>query len=463
MQLFVWIPGILGSRLERRSNRREVWPPGPGAENGLGDRTYAQLTADLFASKVIDSVCIVPIYSPLDALFARAGVQDYPATGPRPPMARYPFAYDWRVDIESQAHILADELDGIVGSGDEIVFVAHSMGNYLVRYLIETPTFADRPFRACVRKYVSVNGPHAGAPIMLARIMALDKMDHIVAADVPRLLKTPPFAAGCELMPSPGSPGLFNGAAPIDIYDPATVATMGWGAANMATAARLWGELSAAGRAPGVEYVIVRSFVDGDGTGQNTIACVRHQGGRWRVERGPGDGDVPVWSCEAIGRADAVMPGSHLEIFKTHRFAQFFGAHVAPFVDLDFLAVPPSLQLQPLSRDIPASGPARFALVQDLPEDARFSQMEGVLTWMPLTTAGALDLSGRSVKTELVARSLEPATVLTVTAPPEPGVYRVVLEGAADGRRITDLPAAVVLVGPPADAGATAQPPRPPS
>ena len=287
--------------------------------------------------------------------------------------------------------------------------------------------------------------------------MGLDKMDHIVAADVPRLLSAAPFAAGCELMPAPGRDGLFNQAAPVDLYDPATVAHFGWGAQNMATARRFWADLAAGGRAPGVEYVIVRSFLDGDGTGQSTIADVRWNGAAWVVERGPGDGAVPVWSCEAIGRPDVVLPGEHLGVLATQGFAdQVFAPHIAPLVDLEFLAITASLKLQPLSRDVPAGGPARFAIVQDVAVAA--GDLQGALIWTPLTATGALDPSRRPVRTEVSLQPMEAASVVTVTAPARPGVYRVVLQGAADGVKITGAPGATVIVA----ASARAAHPPPP-
>jgi hypothetical protein len=423
----------------------------------LDDRTYAQLTDDLIATKVIDVVCVVPIYSPLDHLFVRADISDYdPAKAAD--AARLPFGYDWRMDIESQANILADRLDGATKDGDEIVFVAHSMGNYLCRYLIETGIFDGRGFRGRVKKLVSVNGPHAGAPVIIARMMGLDKMDHIVWSDVPRLLACPPFAAPSELLPAPDRQHLFNGETPIDIYDPAIVAHFGWGADNVTKARQFWGQLGAQQRAAGVEYVIVRSYLDGDMQGQSTIAGIRWTGETWTVERGPGDGAVPPWSAEALGPADVTLPGEHLGVFDTDRFvSDVFEPHIAPLIEAEFLGLQPSLKFQPLRRDVPAGGRASFALVQDMSNPA--ARFDGQVAWLLLTASGALDTTQKPLKDPLQIDDLKEATVVQLQVPEQPGAYRVVLQGAIDDEDMENNPATNVVVTPHQPANAPPPPP----
>jgi Lecithin:cholesterol acyltransferase len=456
MKLFVWVPGILGSRLERRADGAEIWPPSPTAVDGLDDRTYAQLTDDLIATKVIDAVCVVPIYSPLDQLFVRAGINDYDPSTPAD-MVRLPFGYDWRLGIETQASLLADRLDAATKDGDEIVFLAHSMGNYICRYLIETDVYAGRSFRGRVRQLVSVNGPHAGAPVIIARMMGLDKMDHIVWADVPRVLACAPFAAPCELLPAPGRNHLFNGANPINLYDAATVAHFGWGAANIAQASQFWGRIGAQKRADGVEYVIVRSYLDEDGEGQSTIAGVSWDGAAWTVQKGPGDGAVPPWSAEALGKADVTLPGEHLGVFDTDAFAtEVFQLYIAPLPEGDAQGLQPTLKLQPLRRDAPAGGQASFALIQDMSNPA--DRFDGYLVWCPLTPTGAIDMTQQRLKDPLTIDDLKEATVVQVQVPNQPGPYLVVLTGAIDDDDMETNPSAGVVVTP----VIPANPPPPP-
>jgi hypothetical protein len=449
MQLFVWIPGILGTRLQRRSNGSEVWPPAPDAENGLDDRTFDQLTANLAATQPIDAVCIVPIYSPLDDLFRRAHIPDYDPAHPAD-RARLSFGFDWRMDIESQAGLLADAIDRIITRpDDQIVFVAHSMGNYLCRYLIETDVFAGRFFieNRCVKKLVSINGPHAGAPVIIARMMGLDKMDHVVRADVPRLVACAPYAGACQLLPAPDRAHFFDGQTPIDLYDPATVAEFGWGAANMDKARQFWAQLGAQKKADGVEYVIVRSYLDQDGGGQSTIANVRRLNGSFTVEKGPGDGAVPPWSAEALGPATVTLPGEHLGVFDTGQFAtDVFRDHIADLIDFP-QGLQPTLRLQPLRRDVPAGGKAGFALVQDMANPAtRYS--DGV-TWFPITATGAPDRTRALVKQPLQIDDLTEATVVQLSVPNPPGPYRVVLTGLIDDEEPDEKPGASVVVSAP--------------
>lgn len=452
MKLIVWIPGIMGTKLARRTGAR-IWPPHPEAEGGLSERTGAQLTADLVHGGIIDEVCVCEVYEPLDRLFRRAGVLDIDEAGGGASMARLPFGFDWRLSIEKEADRLADVLDAI--DAEEVVFVGHSMGALFTRFLLEARRFHERPFRDRVTLFLSINGPHGGAATMVAKAIGLTKTAHIRFADQRAMLGTAPFSGAYQLMPSPREEDvMFDGERPVDFFDPAVAAHFGMGLENTAAAAAFRTTLAAGSKPAGCRYVAVASLVGAPGEA-SVIARLRHVEGAWRIEEEPGDGTVTHDSARALNFNDvAVMPGEHLGVITTTAFERLFLSEVLPerreLVESAAMALdepePEPMQLQPLESEVAAGAVLSVAVLK--PASRRGAAR---LVWQRID--GAEARAARDIRVTRASRRVEEveaaegaAPVLRILAPDEPGLYRLTLvsplaRGGRDASVIRVVPA----------------------
>lgn len=412
MRLFVWVPGILGSGLRRkRSPHEEIWPP--GANGTFKSRTFKQLTADLEPTQIIAKVCGVPIYSTIGELFVAAGVKRLTTRPTADSLLEHP--YDWRLGIEIEADRLAATLDQVTVSGDEIVLVGHSMGALLIRFLLEADRYATHPFISRVSRFVSINGPLLGAPIMLARALALEQTDFIKWSEQKKILAQPGFAGGYVLLPAPSRSQFFNGSIPLDLYSPDIQAHFGLGAANMVEAARMWERIAAGSRRSSIRYVLLSSLLDD----KRTIERVSFIDGQWTRVRDAGDGAVPPWSSRAITSAvrPEPIPGEHRGMIDTPQFRSLFSEHVA---QLPAPEAAPSITLQPLKQHVRAGGVAEFAVVREGAGGG-----EGVLAWTPVGDGGA-PTGPVELKTG-VALPQAAAPVISSRAPDRAGLYSVSL------------------------------------
>ena len=429
MRLFVWLPGILGSALKQRNAPGGViWPP--GQVDAFCSRTFAQLTDDLAPDGIVEDVCVVPVYSPMTNLFRQAGIAAY-AAGTGQAEAMMPFAYDWRRSLRDVAAELADLLDAQTADGDEIVIVAHSMGALTSRYLIEADVFAGRPFSGRISKFVSINGPLLGAPVMLARAMGLDQTEFIVWADQPKLLAFAPFAGAYCLLPSPWTGRLTNAGAAIDLWSPYYYQALQFGAQNMQEAQQFWAALDGKGCRAGVQYVLITSLLSDPATIEN----VDYANGAWAYHMGDGDSAVPPWSSRPDLPGALVpdpLPGDHLGVISTPGFRALFNQYVAPLPP----APAPVLLIQPLRSHLLASGVAEFSVVE-----TGAGADQATLTWT------LLDDDGNAVADPLAPQTVglpdQPAPVLRVKAPNAPGNYGVdlALGGQTAHTRVVVRPA----------------------
>ena len=91
-----------------------------------------------------------------------------------------PFPYDWRKDVSIEvSDALAAFLDGLP-AGQRIIFVAHSMGGLIVRWLLESGRYNRRPWFGSIDQFISISVPHLGAPLCLFRVLGLDDLAPLV-------------------------------------------------------------------------------------------------------------------------------------------------------------------------------------------------------------------------------------------------------------------------------------------
>ena len=418
MKLVVWIPGILGSRLVRRGSGAVVWPPGPASENLFEDRTFDQLTSpDLTQGGIIDAVALCcAVYQPVDDLFAAAGFVTAMA-GATAPLQCLTFAFDWRLDLTTTAKILAAQLNTLAANATEITFLGHSMGALLSRYMLEAKSLEGAPFRKKVTRLISMNGPQVGAAVMAARALGIEQTEFIAPADGRRVIAAPGYSGGMDLLPQPGQAAVFNGAIQIDLFDPYYAKAFQLGP-NIDAAKAFWADLKAGSRAPGVQYVIAHSLVDG----KQTPSVLRYKTA-WTVEMDTGDGTVTSASATAVkGDLVITLPGTHLGGLQTDEFRdQLFSLYISrPAVDERFMHTVPRVHLQAVRPSVEAREKMMFALVSH-PDKAKHA---GELAWFEVDAAGR----PRSA----VART--PVTIpagttptFSAEAPMKPGLYRVVL------------------------------------
>lgn len=244
----VVIHGILGARLQRAEDGREVWPGGMWR---LMTHDYADLALPIDPDTLEPSSDGIEAY----AFFDRAAGADFygellatlngpggyvPDDGVGPVGTSYEFFYDWRQDlVETAARLDAfiDEIRRRHGDPNlKVDIVAHSMGGLVVRYFIRygsadvlddphpVPTLAGD---AKVRRVVLLATPNFGSISGLQRMLmgarvGLASIDPEVGATWPSMY---------QLLPSPDRDWMIdNRGVQIDrdLYDVSTWRDWQW-------------------------------------------------------------------------------------------------------------------------------------------------------------------------------------------------------------------------------------------
>lgn len=169
----VFVPGLLGSRLRRRGDRKLLWPGSsvlswlpPG--RWLDELSYS--TGDMVPDGIVDEVVFVPpwvkqqCYGRLIAALERFGYHASRDGSPAADPALYVFAYDWRQDNRQSAKELARAVRdwSRYHPGAKAWIIAHSMGGLVSRWFIEKLGGED-----LVQRLFLVASPWDGAPMAL--------------------------------------------------------------------------------------------------------------------------------------------------------------------------------------------------------------------------------------------------------------------------------------------------------
>jgi len=326
MKAIVFVPGIMGSELFSGSGEK-LWPPKP-LETQFGyDRVDKLLGDDVRHGGIIENVMCFDFYGSLLTQFADLGFQQN-GTGKR----LYPFPYDWRLDLERTAERLADELGAADTDGaQEIHLVAHSMGGLVSRLVLETRTYANRPWFGKIKTFIALATPHQGAPLALARVLGLDSTLGISKSDFRKLASDPRYPSGYQLLPAPNEAACWSkndlAVGAVDIYDPATATGLGLNSQLLARARFLHDSL-AQGAAP----AHVRYFYFA-GTGHETVTRVNvlDLAGKYPTEEmvvtrteDAGDGTVPFWSALPRAVQKQVVVNEHAQVFRGMPFKRVF-------------------------------------------------------------------------------------------------------------------------------------------
>ncbi|MGZ5827786.1 MAG: esterase/lipase family protein [Xanthobacteraceae bacterium] len=314
MESIIFVPGGSGSRLEL--NNIEIWPPRP-IEMMIGYSRLSELQdRNVRATKVIDVISCVDVYKPLqDDLTAIANYLG----------CNYiDFRYDWRTNIFGSADQLALTVASSVANGaTQITLVGHSMGNLVIRALLEGGGHSSETWFNNITRYVGICGPHLGVPRILEFALGQKSYLGIRAQDMKTLSANPDYAACYQCLPFQGQQVLWdfrtNPPQAMDFYDPPTASTFGFNAKNLTAAKDLQQKLKDFGNKPNqIQYILIA------GSDQKTDEAIEYEGLNhyWVYPDKLGDGMIPLWSGAIQQFHPQTTPGDHLGIFKTHPFKQ---------------------------------------------------------------------------------------------------------------------------------------------
>jgi phospholipase A1 len=195
MKAVVFVPGIMGTELLTGAGEK-LWPPKPlETQFGYG-RTYELLGDDVRHGGIIENVVCFDVYGSLLKQFVELGFQQDGSE-----KRLYPFPYDWRLDLEHTAEGLASKLDTVNSDGArDIYLVAHSMGGLISRLVLETGTYANRPWFKKIRTFIAMATPHQGARSRLPECSAWTARSALargISASWPATLVIPRATSSC--------------------------------------------------------------------------------------------------------------------------------------------------------------------------------------------------------------------------------------------------------------------------
>jgi hypothetical protein len=336
MKCLVFAPGIMGSGL--RDNQGSVWPP-TAIEVIFGyNRVNALLNPNLTPTDPIQKLGPMGVYKSLLDDIAACG---YSAGNPSKRFISFP--YDWRQPNADTAQRLADLLDAEYPDPPpdlEITFLAHSMGGLVMRYVLESGVYDDRPWFPRIYRLITMGTPHFGASLSLFRLRGTDKSMGLSGPDIKRLANEPGFSSAFELVPPAFSALTTERPMPgdlpttIDPFDPAIAARLGMNPQNIALARSFWARLDLSRRPDHVEYF----FIVGSALKTNIRnEWINASQDPLPIERkSAGDGTVPIASALVVSIPHAFSQKKHVSIFTDRKVREYLyrfldaPAHVHP-------------------------------------------------------------------------------------------------------------------------------------
>lgn len=312
MRAIIFIPGILGSRMDL--NGEELWPPELLEWLTYYKRTVKMRDVNARSTAVLGRTYGVAVYDPIMKELDRIARL---VTG-----TRVNFHYDWRRDIGATADLLSVEIAGAVRAGATSVTLAcHSMGGLVARTLIEGGRYTAQPWFRRIDTLIAMCTPHLGAPVSFGRAMALEPKEYSVRPqDQKAIADDPNFPSVYQCFPVSGRGVLFDESvrppAIRDIYSSAVGTRYGLNHHNQRAAAASWSRLSIPNRPSSVHYVFMNGF------GHTTSDQYYFSGTTYRrtVKTTLGDGTVPSWSSNPGLVEQYSFPGSHLDVLDTTPF-----------------------------------------------------------------------------------------------------------------------------------------------
>ena len=312
MSSIIFLPGILGSKLYL--GEEEIWPPTAWEATGGGyDRMEKLSDPNAFAGQPIESVLCFKFYEQIIS-----DLQDIASgNASAPPSSFHSFGYDWRIDLRDIAEIIVRRIDDLPdGDKNEISFVAHSMGCLVVRLILESKLYENKPWFNNIKSFIALAGPHLGSPTALVRAMGLEGVTSLSPSDVKNFAANPDFPSIYQLFPAPGIVTAWDtrsGAMDkLDIYDHNTATRLGLNLGNLKKAKEVHQTLANNQRPAHVDYVYLA------GSGNDTWSRVDIIGAQKFPRKGKdtGDGTVPLWSSVNPTQLNHAAPATHDKVFR---------------------------------------------------------------------------------------------------------------------------------------------------
>ncbi len=258
MKCLVFAPGIMGTQLDA-PNGDLVWPPTAWEYlTGYG-RVDELVKDDLVPSRIIYKVFIKSVYQTiLDDIRNHFGYIEGDSE------KRFiPFPYDWRRSNADSARFLASVLDQQFDTHEgplEIDMVGHSMGGLVIRYLLESGEFSDKPWFDKIKNLITLGTPHSGAPKALLMLQGKEGMLGLSGADIKNLANDSRYPAVFQLVP-PAKSGMTTtkgrGGSLPELTDPfrSEISNrFGFNSDNIDSARDFWEKLDINKRPKQIEY-----------------------------------------------------------------------------------------------------------------------------------------------------------------------------------------------------------------
>lgn len=351
MHIVVFIPGIMGTRLELKApdgSVEEVWPPTP-LETKFGYKRIDKLMKPaVYPTTLISSVLCFQFYSTITNILNNLGFVE---GGGAKKLVLFP--YDWRQDLFKTADALAAKLDAIQAEkATKISIVAHSMGGLISRLLLESGSYKSRKWFGKIDQFVALAVPHLGAPLALARVLGLDATLGVSGADFVKFSASTAYPSGYQLLPPRAEICCWDQASPdlagLDIYDPATAKRLGLSTANLKRASAVHDVLNTGAPPKGVRYFYFA------GTGHRTVSRVNvtvggpgpidHEFSLKTVTPDGGDGTVPLYSALPRQGQRQMVVNEHSTVFEGDPFLRVFvrllGGNEGPAIEAAMIAKP---------------------------------------------------------------------------------------------------------------------------
>jgi hypothetical protein len=202
------------------------------------------------------------------------------------------------------------------------------MGGLVSRYYLESGDFSGQPGFNQIQDVVLLATPSHGSVAALTSILGLRSNYFLTKDQVKQIASDPRYPSVYELLPHEGAPFLWSsmpgaGLPDLDLYDPATIASLGLASQSVQVAVAFHKRLDLDKRPSGVRYFV---FAGTQFPTTSACLCAVPPTASSVVALQPddaGDGTVPVWGSHLAGIQRIEIGGSHPTIYKDEGFQGF--------------------------------------------------------------------------------------------------------------------------------------------
>lgn len=305
-----FLPGILGTEMKLAGEK--IWPPSPVEVKFGYERIAKLMDPNAEAGDPIRSVwSVFKVYDAMYHDLKEICAGEHGAPNPRDFVF---WGYDWRVDIQETADLLANALRDH-DAQDDVHIVAHSMGCLVSRLVLEDSRFQQEDWFSKIKTFTAMAGPHEGAPVAIARAMGLEGSMGISRHDLREFAADPAFPALYQLFPPADHFVCVHRTKgeKIPIFTKSEAEKLGLSWANVKKASEVHRRLKNGRKPLSVEYQYLA------GGGLDTVTRLETNYARTRSPRGEdaGDGTVPLWSSVAPGSPHFIAKAEHGKVFKS--------------------------------------------------------------------------------------------------------------------------------------------------